>query len=112
MLDTAEGLDFVDNDKKLYTELLNSFINDKPFEKERLISLVNSGKNIDASRYVHLFKGAAAQIGAKRLASDAGILCDVLRGRQKGNPELLIQNFIRSYAKTLQILQETFQKLK
>ena len=112
ILDAEQGLDFVDNDRKLYSELLYSFINDKPFDSAHLEKLVAQNNFEEAAKYIHLFKGAAAQLGAKQLASDAELLYEVLRGKTQGDTQALIQQFVSSYEKTIAAVRETHRKLQ
>ncbi len=91
LLDMAQALARLDNDKSLYAELITFFLNEPPFTAETLRKRLSEPENTGpallspAAQYVHRIKGAAGNIGADKLYAVAGMLEQVLRGKADGD---------------------------
>lgn len=105
LLNTVSGLDMLGGDKSLYAVLIDSFLNETPFDEKQLDALIAAGKNTDAGTYVHRCKGAAGQIGAEKLHDAGQALEDVLKGRTTGDIPSLRSSFLALYAETAAALK-------
>lgn len=105
ILNTKAARDMLDNDLSLYRILLESYINDKILDGEKLVSLEKKEDTTEAAKYVHYFKGAARQLGAEVLAREGQSLEDVLRKKADGNLEILNKNFIDAYVTAVEAMK-------
>ncbi|MBR6078651.1 MAG: Hpt domain-containing protein [Treponema sp.] len=105
ILNTEAARDMLDNDLSLYRILLESYINDKILDGEKLVSLEKKEDTTEAAKYVHYFKGAARQLGAEVLAREGQSLEDVLRKKADGNLEILNKNFIDAYVTAVEAMK-------
>ena len=105
ILNTKAARDMLDNDLSLYRILLESYINDKILDGEKLVSLEKKEDTTEAAKYVHDFKGAARQLGAEVLAREGQSLEDVLRKKADGNLEILNKNFIDAYVTAVEAMK-------
>ena len=110
LLDINEGLNFTDNDKDLYKELLQLFIDENNFDNNEFLSLIEQSKE-KASTYIHRIKGAASQTGAVLLTQKAQQLEDVLRNKLNLSLPLLINEFCDLYNKTLKEIKKVISTL-
>lgn len=106
LIDMAEAMARLDDDKELYLILVDTFLNNGGFDAETMMEMVSEAKPDasnqmeKASKYVHHMKGAAAQLGARRLAAQAQLLEDVLRGKQCGDKDALAETVAILYKET------------
>ena len=105
ILNTKAARDMLDDDLSLYRIILESYINDKILDGEKLVSLEKKEDTTEAAKYVHYFKGAARQLGAEVLAREGQSLEDVLRKKADGNLEILNKNFIDAYVTAVEAMK-------
>jgi HPt (histidine-containing phosphotransfer) domain-containing protein len=111
LLNTESALEMVDGDTELYRILLTAFVGDIPFNRQQLTDLIGNDNKEAAAKYIHRLKGAAAQLGAEKLADDGQGLEDMLRGKKTGDIPSAIDNFSEDYNLTFQIIKQVLQKL-
>ncbi len=111
ILNIRSALDMLGGEKELLTELLQTFVNDKHLEKERLLELEAKPDTTEAASYVHYFKGAGRQIGAEKLGESGQALEDVMRGKTSGDVEILNSLFLNDYEDTLKAVKEALELL-
>lgn len=104
LLDTQTGLDLVDNDKELYTSLLEFYLTDNKFDVKELHELIMKSKS-EAASYIHRVKGASRQIGAKAASAQGQLIEDILREKTEGNLAPLINDFCGIYEKTVKAVK-------
>lgn len=87
LIELKEAMDRLDNDMNLYMILVDAFLQDKAFqptkmrEIERAFRESGATENLEAAQYIHRMKGAARQLGAVPLATEAQKLEDIFRGK-------------------------------
>jgi HPt (histidine-containing phosphotransfer) domain-containing protein len=111
LLNTESALEMVDGDTELYKILLTAFVGDIPFNQQQLTDLIGKDNKEAAAKYIHRFKGAAAQLGAEKLADDGQELENILRGRKNGDIPAAIDDFSGDYDLTLQIIKQVLRTL-
>lgn len=111
ILNTQAAREMVDNDLSLYRILLESYINDKILDEEKLVSLEKMDDTTEAAKYVHYFKGAARQLGAEVLAQEGQQLEDVLRGKSTGDVAVLNKNFSEAYRGAVEAMKAELESL-
>lgn len=97
VLNTDFALEMLGGEKTLLKELLVSYMNDTPFDAEKVRKFAAEGKNTEGAGYVHYYKGSARQIGAEQLAEAGQNLEDVLRGKKSGDIPSLADAFEDCY---------------
>ncbi len=110
ILNTDFALEMVGGEKELLNELIKSFLEEKPFSREMLFSLVQENDTTEAAKYVHYFKGAAKQLGAELLGEEGQALENVLRKKTDGDIRTLTQNFIDAYDKTIPAMKKFYEE--
>lgn len=111
LLDSAEALARLDDDMDLYQILIETFLEEDSFNPDTMENLVsstqskNEGLSEAAAKYVHHMKGAAAQLGAMRLAHYAQKLEDVLRGKSSGEATAIAKDVAELYRQTASLLK-------
>jgi signal transduction histidine kinase/DNA-binding response OmpR family regulator/HPt (histidine-containing phosphotransfer) domain-containing protein len=80
-LDTADGLNRVAGNRKLYLKLLRQFVEQQASSVEQISAALVQGDNTLAERLAHTLKGVAGNIGAKRVQTAAGALEKLLRAK-------------------------------
>lgn len=89
LIDLREALDRLDNDMGLYMILVEAFLQDTAFKDEKLRELEVafrksiSKESLEGAQYIHRLKGAARQLGANPLATEAQKLEDIFRNKVK-----------------------------
>jgi two-component system sensor histidine kinase/response regulator len=73
-LDTAEGLQRVAGNRKLYLKLLQQFSAEQAGAPAQIADQIKSGDRAKAERSAHTVKGVAANLGAKAVQAAAGAL--------------------------------------
>jgi len=111
ILNIQAAREMVDNDLSLYRILLESYIDDKILDKEKLVSLEKQEDRTEAAKYVHYFKGAARQLGAEVLAQEGQMLEDVLRGKSTGDIDVLNKNFVEAYRVAVEAMKVELESL-
>lgn len=114
LIDMNEALERLDNDMSLYMILVEAFLEDKAFQPEKLRELESQFHNnglqefLEAAQYIHRLKGAARQLSANPLATEAQKLEDIFRGKvpagSPGEPNdtaLLVDKLLDLYQQTL-----------
>ena len=103
------ALEMVGNEFELLKMLELSFVNDKKFNMNALVTLEKDNKFMEAAAYVHSFKGAARQIAAEKAAAAGQNLEDVLRGKKEGNLESLNEIFERELMYAIHEIQHEIE---
>jgi CheY-like chemotaxis protein/HPt (histidine-containing phosphotransfer) domain-containing protein len=70
-LDSVAGLRRVHGNRKLYLELLQSFVRDHANTRDQLIAELRSGRTAEAMRRVHSIRSVAGNLGATALEASA-----------------------------------------
>lgn len=96
ILNLKYALELVGDEEELLNDLLQSFLDEKKLDEEKLEKLIKENHE-EAAFYVHYIKGASRQVAAERLAEAGQNLEDVLRKRKDGNLEELKKNFTCEY---------------
>lgn len=118
LINLQEALERLDNDMGLYMILVDAFLQDTVFQAEKMRELERafrdspSGECLEAAQYIHRVKGAARQLGANPLATEAQKLEDIFRGKAKGhlhepgmNTETLVEVVLDLHLKTVEELK-------
>lgn len=111
ILNIRSALEMLGGEKELLAELLQTFVNDKHLEKDRLLELEAKPDTTEAASYVHYFKGAGRQIGAEKLGESGQALEDVMRGKTSGDVQILNSLFIKDYEDTVKAAKEALELL-
>ena len=112
ILDVKKAMDMVDNDESLFTILLEGFLTDAQFDKDRLAELIKQKKFEEATSSVHRVKGAARQLCAEQLAAKGQELEDILRGKTDDDAALQAKECFDLYDKTRKIMSDELRRLK
>nr|WP_320191543.1 response regulator [uncultured Desulfobacter sp.] len=109
-IDMVQGLDRINNNKKLYKHLLLKVKRDYADAAEQLDSLIKENAFEDARRLAHSIKGVAGNLGAKKLQAAA----QVVEAKLKSNPnqELPDKKEMARFAQEMAIVQEGLAVLK
>ena len=120
LINLQQALDRLDNDMDLYMTLVDAFLQDTVFQAERMRELEKdfrnspSGECLEAAQYIHRVKGAARQLGANHLATEAQKLEDIFRRKEKGHlhdgvdgvdTTALVEEVLELYVKTIEELK-------
>lgn len=109
VLNLKKALELMGGEKDLLKELLESFVNDKHFSMEELITLENKPDTTEAAKYVHYFKGAGRQLACEVLAQSGQELEDVLRKKKEGNLDILNAKFYKDYQDVFNEITEVLE---
>lgn len=99
-INLEKGLDFTAGDRELFTELLESFLNENKFDKDATLRLITNGNYSEAATIIHRTKGAAFQTGADILGNQGQILEDILRNKTDGDVKKEFEHFCNIYKAT------------
>lgn len=116
IINKEEGLLFVDNDLELYKILIESFLYDNSFQLDTMESLVEQANPEDfksmetAAKYVHYMKGAAKQLCAKALSTEAEKLEQILRGKETGDVLAIKDKVKELYIETVKQLENILKE--
>jgi signal transduction histidine kinase/CheY-like chemotaxis protein/ABC-type amino acid transport substrate-binding protein len=80
-LDTRQGLEHMQGDKKLYLKMLRKFYEAQVNFKEQCKRAQNSEDEEAGERWAHTLKGLSANIGAIPVATEAAVLEDIFNKR-------------------------------
>ena len=120
LINLQEALERLDNDLDLYMILVDAFLQDTVFQADRMRELEKdfrnspSGECLEAAQYIHRVKGAARQLGANHLATEAQKLEDIFRRKEKGHlhdgvdgvdTTALVEEVLELYVKTIEELK-------
>lgn len=120
LINLQEALERLDNDMDLYMILVDAFLQDTVFQADRMRELEkdfrnsSSGECLEAAQYIHRVKGAARQLGANHLATEAQKLEDIFRRKEKGHlhdgvdgvdTTALVEEVLELYVKTIEELK-------
>ena len=120
LINLQEALERLDNDMDLYMILVDAFLQDTVFQADRMRELEKdfrnspSGECLEAAQYIHGVKGAARQLGANHLATEAQKLEDIFRRKEKGHlhdgvdgvdTTALVEEVLELYVKTIEELK-------
>ena len=120
LINLQEALERLDNDMDLYMILVDAFLQDTVFQADRMRELEKdfrnspSGECLEAAQYIHRVKGAARQLGANHLATEAQKLEDIFRRKEKGHlhdgvdgvdTTALVEEVLELYVKTIDELK-------
>lgn len=120
LINLQEALERLDNDMDLYMILVDAFLQDTVFQADRMRELEKdfrnspSGECLEAAQYIHRVKGAARQLGANHLATEAQKLEDIFRRKEKGHihdgvegvdTTALVEEVLELYVKTIEELK-------
>lgn len=106
LVNIDNALSLLDNDKELYTDLLDMFLTSTSFNVEELLLLEKNGNYPEAGKRVHYLKGAVGALGGERLFSVCQTLEDTLKGKIDGDIPTLTEQTISIYNETLVELQK------
>ena len=101
LLNTKAALEMVGDERDLLKQLLDAYLQDKPFDQDILNSFIEQDNYLEAAKYVHYYKGAGRQLGAEQLGDAGQKLEDVLRGKEEGDVQSLIREFTAIYHHTV-----------
>ncbi len=101
LLNTKAALEMVGDERDLLKQLLEAYLQDKPFDQDTLNSYVEQDNKLEAAKYVHYYKGAGRQLGAEQLGDAGQKLENVLRGKETGDVPTLIREFSSIYHHTV-----------
>lgn len=90
LLDTADGLERILGDRRLYAQLLRRFQHDHTGAARELASLLQSKRYDAALCAAHRLNGAAGMIGARAVQEIASELEEILRKLVPAKPHLLL----------------------
>lgn len=110
VLNLSYALELVDGETELLKDLLQSFLDEKNLDEEKLNKLINENHE-EAAFYVHYIKGASRQIAAERLAEAGQNLEDVLRKKKNGNLNELKKVFTDEYKKARSEIEIAVSKI-
>ena len=120
LINLQEALERLDNDMDLYMILVDAFLQDTVFQADKMRELEKdfrnspSGECLEAAQYIHRVKGAARQLGANHLATEAQKLEDIFRGKEKGHlhdgvdgvdTTALVEEVLELHVKTIEELK-------
>lgn len=120
LINLQEALERLDNDMDLYMILVDAFLQDTVFQADRMRELEKdfrnspSGECLEAAQYIHRVKGAARQLGANHLATEAQKLEDIFRRKEKAHlhdgvegvdTTALVEEVLELYVKTIEELK-------
>lgn len=117
LVDIDEALERLDNDMSLYLILVNAFLEDGAFSGERLRELERqfrtsgAAQDLEAAQYIHRLKGAARQLSANALASEAQRLEDIFRGKTPAGSPGEADDTPALVDRILDLHQQTMQEL-
>ena len=111
VLNLSYALELVDGETELLKDLLQSFLDEKNLDEEKLDKLINENHEEEAAFYVHYIKGASRQIAAERLAEAGQNLEDVLRKKKNGNLDELKENFTDEYKRARSEIEIALSKM-
>ncbi len=111
ILNLNAALELLDNDKDLLKILMESFMNEMPFDEATLDKLIADKDDAKAANYVHAVKGAGRQLCAERLSAAGQALEDVLRHKTQGDPLPLAQKMKEEYAIALAEIKNQYKTL-
>ena len=103
-IDMAQGLDRINNNKKLYKKLLLKVKRDYADAAEQLSFLIESNAFKEAIRLAHSIKGVAGNLGAKKLQAAA----QVVEARLKSAPDQILpgKEELEQFAREMAVIQE------
>lgn len=110
ILNVENGLEMLGGDKELYAELIEEFLK-HPFDDEEVLRLIKEENLQDAASKVHRLKGSCANIGGEALQNASSTLEKVLRGKEAGDVNALLQAVKIEYQKLLQEAKNALTKL-
>ena len=103
-VDVADGLERVARNKRLYRDLLTKFVAKQESIVQGIIEALASGDRSQAERLAHSLKGAAGNLGIKRVFQSAGSLERAIRSSQTGLEDL-IRNLASVMNRQVQIIR-------
>ena len=120
LINLQEALERLDNDMDRYMILVDAFLQETVSQADRMRELEKdfrnspSGECLEAAQYIHRVKGAARQLGANHLATEAQKLEDIFRRKEKGHlhdgvdgvdTTALVEEVLELYVKTIEELK-------
>lgn len=111
-IDVAEALERFDNDRDIYGELVDTFIEAGTADLAEMKRLFEEGNLKDACARAHRIKGAALTLGADELAQVAATLESHLRGGIKEDSGVLVAEIETRYIDTLAALKAVRDNLR
>lgn len=111
ILNFESGLDMMGDDKELYKELIEEFINSNKYDAQEIQHLIKTGNAQVAGSKIHKIKGAAAAIGAELLQEICSKAERILRGKEEGDATPLLPLIEERYRDLQPELQNALQKL-
>ena len=107
LLNIKSALEMVGEERELLKQLLEAYLQDKPFDPDVLNAYVEAGNLLEAAKYVHYYKGAGRQIGAEQLGDAGQALETALRGNSDGDIAQLSREFSSLYRHTIIAIKAT-----
>lgn len=111
-INVAEALDRFDNDRDIYGELVDTFIEAGTADIAELKRLFAEGKLSDVCAHAHRIKGAALTLGAEELAQAAATLESQLRSGVRNEAGALVAELETRYVDTLAALKAVRDNLR
>nr|WP_319393653.1 response regulator [uncultured Desulfobacter sp.] len=109
-IDMAQGLDRINNNKKLYKNLLLKVKRDYGDAAEQLSFLIEGNALDEAQRLAHSIKGVAGNLGAKQLQAAAQVLEASLQPAPNRRPPE--KETLERFASEMDLIQEGLAALK
>lgn len=111
-INVAEALNRFDNDRDIYGELLETFIDGGTADLAALKRVYAEGNLEDVCARAHRIKGAALTLGADELAQAAALLEGRLRGGNKDDAGALVAEIETRYVDALAALKDARDNLR
>ncbi|MDD3242484.1 MAG: Hpt domain-containing protein [Eubacteriales bacterium] len=105
-IDFQEGMSRFSDNRELYIKYLYRFCEDE--EYDRILLLLQSGKNAEASGHIHSLKGLAASLSLNALRDSCATLQEMVDAGQDVQEEL--DRFQSVFGQTLGLLLQMLQE--
>lgn len=96
-VNTAEALARLDDDREIYEELIEAFLQDSPADMNNLRTAVSALDMVKIAYHAHKIKGAALTLGAERLSNCAEILEKAARKEEAADYHALFRDMEAEY---------------
>jgi len=114
VIETRKALERFDNEREIYLELVDTFLDLKPVDFSAIRKELDAGHADEVIHRIHQLKGAVLTLGAEKLAGSAALLENGLRnGTEKAPLEILgrIEAEYNEAVAELGIIRDNLRKL-
>lgn len=114
VIETLKALERFDNEREIYLELVDTFLELKPADFTAIRRDLEAGRTDEVIHQIHQLKGAVLTLGAEKLAGSASVLENGLRNGNLTNPLDIIGRIEAEYREAfieLRIVRDNLRKL-